>query len=404
MTRSTPVYVAVVAAAAVAGLGYAAWTADEAQPWTWVVSLAVVVFSASLGRSQAIGPMYWSVSAIVQMAAIPLLGPLGASLIAIVPLVSDHAPAIKRIFNTAQRVLIVLAGSLAYHLVGGVPLHPGVDDVDLIVLAMAMAVASAVASLMNALLLAGVLQRSSGGSLAFIFRDILSWVISSYAISFAAAYLLVVIWSPAGLGWIAALFFLPLIVVIQWSLLQLADEWATRHEVLEPFVTALDMRHPGSAESSRLAAGAASAIAAGLGDLPSFADKVAMAARLRDVGLLALEGRPAAIVRRDQAMASGSVLGDIGFLADPLTYIAGHHERIDGQGRPDGLVGEQIPRGSRVLAVADTWSDSVMAGRSAEEAVRTCEGRMGTSLDEECVNALRRAHGRGQLPAVGEES
>ncbi|NYF97409.1 HD domain-containing phosphohydrolase [Janibacter cremeus] len=359
-----------------------------------------MAFIASKGRPQAIGPMQFSVSAMVQLAAIPLIGAVGASLVSLVPAITEGTPAVKRVFNAAQRVLLVLAGSLAYYWAGGIALRPGLVHVDLVTLAFAMALATVAAGLMNTALLAGALQQDSGGSLIFNIRDTVPRVLSSYPTSFVAAYILVVLWSPARLGWISALFFLPSIVVIQWSLRQLAGEWATRHELLAPFVTALDVRQPGAAESGRLAAGAASAIAAGVGGRPPFVDKVAVSARLRDVGMLALEGKPAAIVRRDLAVTSASVLGKVGFLASPLVYVAGHHERIDGHGWPNGLVGEQIPLGSRVLAVADVWSDAVMAGHSAEEAVRLCESSMGSSLDEVCVNALRRAHGRGQLPAV----
>lgn len=368
---------------------------------SWFIALLVMGFLASVGRPQAIGPMQFSVSAIVQLAAIPLLGAVGAGLVSAVPVITDRNEAVKRIFNAAQRVLLVLGGVLAYHAAGGRVLDSGPGERGPIDLAMAMAAATVAAALVNTALLAGVLQRATGGSLAFIIRDAVPRVLSSYATSFVAAYLLVVLWSPARLGWISALFFLPSIIVIQWSLRQLADEWAVRHEALAPFVTALDVRRPGAGESSRLAAGAAGAIAAAVGLRPSFVDKVVMAARLRDVGLLALEDKPPAIVRRDHAVASASVLGEVSFLDGSLTYIAGHHERVDGQGRPDGLVGAQIPLGSRVLAVADVWSDAVTDGCSAEEAVRLCEDRVGTHLDEVCVNALRRAHGRGQLPAVG---
>lgn len=394
-------YVAIVAAAAVAALLYVVLKAESPQPWTWVVSLVIVAFIGSLGRPQAIGPMQLSVSAIVQIAAIPLLGALGASVIAVVPAVTDRTSVIKRVFNTAQRILIVLAGALAYDVADGVTLRPSLVDIDPGMLAYALAAASAAASLMNALLLAGVLQRSSGGAYIFIFRDLVPRVVSSYALSFVAAYLLVVLWSPVRLGWISALFFLPSIVVIQWALRQLAEEWVIRHEALAPFVTALDLRRPGAAESSRLAAAAANAIATGLGVRPSFVDEVVMSARLRDVGLLALEDEPAVIVRRDHAAASRAVLGQIGFLTGPLKYIAGRHERVDGHGWPDGLAGEAIPLGSRVLAVADIWTEAVMDGSRAEDAVRLCEDRVDTGLDEVCVNALRRAHGRGQLPTVG---
>jgi HD-GYP domain-containing protein (c-di-GMP phosphodiesterase class II) len=41
--------------------------------------------------------------------------------------------------------------------------------------------------------------------------------------------------------------------------------------------------------------------------------------------------------------------------ADQASWIRSHHERWDGQGYPDGLAGEDIPEGARILAVADAW-------------------------------------------------
>ena len=55
---------------------------------------------------------------------------------------------------------------------------------------------------------------------------------------------------------------------------------------------------------------------------------------------------------------------------DDLTAIVRHHhERIDGNGYPDGLVGEQIPIGARIIAVADTFDaiTSVRAYRPRRE-------------------------------------
>lgn len=379
----------------------AALITEPPRPLTWVIALVLVGVIASLGQPQAIGPIQFSVSSIVQIAAIPLLGAMGASLVAIVPAVTGRTPVVKRVFNTALRVLLVLAGSLAFHAAGGRILHSDQAEMSLVRLAAAMVAASVVAAVVNAGLLAGVIHRTSARPLVFVLRDVVPQAFGSYAVAFVAAYLLVVLWSPARLGWISALFFLPSILVIQWALRQLADEWTIRHEAVAPFVTALDVRHPGATEASRLAAAAASAIASAVGLRPSFVDKVVMSARLRDVGILALEDKPPAIVRRDHAMASASVLGNVGFLTEPLGYIGGHHERIDGHGWPAGLTGEAIPLGSRVLAVADAWSDAVMDGCTPDEALLACEGQVGASLDEVCVDALRRAHGRGQLPAVG---
>lgn len=45
-----------------------------------------------------------------------------------------------------------------------------------------------------------------------------------------------------------------------------------------------------------------------------------------------------------------------------LTYIQHHHERYDGTGYPDGLSGEQIPLGARIIAISDSY-DSMTSDR-----------------------------------------
>ena len=107
-----------------------------------------------------------------------------------------------------------------------------------------------------------------------------------------------------------------------------------------------------------------------------------------------------AIVRRDHSLAAREVVGSVTFLRPTLDLVDGHHERVDGQGHPLGLVGEEIPLGSLVLAVADTWAHLVGEGWSARDAVDHCEAVVGQSLDESCVAGLRRALERDQLPQV----
>ncbi len=45
-----------------------------------------------------------------------------------------------------------------------------------------------------------------------------------------------------------------------------------------------------------------------------------------------------------------------------LSYIQHHHERFDGTGYPDGLAGEQIPLGARIIAISDSY-DSMTSDR-----------------------------------------
>ena len=58
-------------------------------------------------------------------------------------------------------------------------------------------------------------------------------------------------------------------------------------------------------------------------------------------------------------------------IGDPAitAMIRHHHERLDGRGYPDGLAGEEIPLGARIIAVADTF-DAITSNRTYRRAAR----------------------------------
>ena len=82
-----------------------------------------------------------------------------------------------------------------------------------------------------------------------------------------------------------------------------------------------------------------------------------------------------------------------------------HHERWAGGGYPDGLEGEAIPDGARVIAVADAW-DVMTSERPYRdpvdpvEALEECRRHAGTQFDPEVVAALERLHAVGALEPV----
>jgi len=69
------------------------------------------------------------------------------------------------------------------------------------------------------------------------------------------------------------------------------------------------------------------------------------------------------------------------------------HERWDGAGYPDGLAGEEIPLGARILFACDTY-DAMTAerpyrsARPAEQAKLELRRVAGTQLDPRVVGAL----------------
>lgn len=80
-------------------------------------------------------------------------------------------------------------------------------------------------------------------------------------------------------------------------------------------------------------------------------------------------------------------------LEGAVPLIRSHHERMDGRGYPDGLSGDNIPLGARIIAVADAW-DAITSDRPyrrgqpafvAIEEIRRCSG---PQFDERVVRAF----------------
>ncbi|MCK5682710.1 HD domain-containing protein, partial [bacterium] len=68
------------------------------------------------------------------------------------------------------------------------------------------------------------------------------------------------------------------------------------------------------------------------------------------------------IIKNHPTLGS-EIVSHIAFLADKATIIRHHHERFDGKGYPDGLKEQDIPIGSRIIAVCDSF-DAMTSKRS----------------------------------------
>src|SRR5689334_6185867 len=86
-----------------------------------------------------------------------------------------------------------------------------------------------------------------------------------------------------------------------------------------------------------------------------------------------------------------------------LNIVRSHHERMDGRGVPDGLVGESIPFEARIVAVADAI-DAMTSGRpyrgnelSLEQALDELRRNAGTQFDPSVVAAVEQALQAGEL-------
>lgn len=114
--------------------------------------------------------------------------------------------------------------------------------------------------------------------------------------------------------------------------------------------------------------------------------------RLRNAVDLLLGGRrlPAAVERTRSRLASSLAL-EMGFSHGTAAALRALSERWDGRGRPEGLAGDAIPLGARVVAVAEEL-DLLLAGGSAALAAERLEQESSRRFDPQVVElALRLA-------------
>lgn len=154
----------------------------------------------------------------------------------------------------------------------------------------------------------------------------------------------------------------------------------------------------------------AMAVAAELGLPPQQQRAVQYAALTHDLGKIAV---PSQIlnkhgpldagewdIMRGHAAIGAELLRQIPFFADVHPMVRSHHERWDGGGYPDGLAGEQIPVGARILTACDAYNAMITrrpyrADLDRSVAIAELKQHAGTQFDPRVVDALLRVLARG---------
>ena len=174
-------------------------------------------------------------------------------------------------------------------------------------------------------------------------------------------------------------------------------------------MNALEAKDPYMRGHSARVADLAATIAHQLGLPDEQVEHVRVAGRLHDIGkigtresVLNKEGAltPEEFEHVKQHVVIGSqILAPLSHLGDIMPAVRAHHERWDGTGYPDGLRGEAIPIGARVLAAAEVY-DALSTSRAyqekmtADHAVQRMADLSGTVLDPAVYDALATVVGR----------
>jgi two-component system cell cycle response regulator len=198
------------------------------------------------------------------------------------------------------------------------------------------------------------------------------------------------------------------------AVMQLADQRLYRrkeetreasavHQLRDVLLQAFQERHPDLQEHQRGVGALVLEVGRRLGMDGEELDVLARAAELHDVGKIAI---PDAILTKPGPlnaeewgfMSRHTILGErILAAAAALRPVAGlvrsSHERFDGKGYPDGLSGERIPLGARIIFVCDAF-DAMISERTYSSSIPTAEAIAelracaGTQFDPDVVEAF----------------
>jgi putative nucleotidyltransferase with HDIG domain len=173
--------------------------------------------------------------------------------------------------------------------------------------------------------------------------------------------------------------------------------------LLHTMIRTLDLRDRMTARHSAAVAHYAREIASAIGMPDDDQETVHTAALLHDIGKFNL---PDHILKADVPLGDAEwelirthpeegarLVSHLEGYAEAAELVRAHHERFDGNGYPSGLAGTQIPLGSRIISVADTYDvltarDSYRKPISSAQAIEELRRVAGSQLDPAVVSVF----------------
>lgn len=364
----------------------------------WAVALVAVTIVAEMAPLHLTHRTIVNVNTAAFVAAILLLPVALPGVIALIAVTTAQLlrriEAMEALFNIAQSALYVTFGALVFHATRDLPLGPDIGPFasvgSIMLAAMAMHV-------LNTALVAGASAMQLGTNpvrvwIATLPMDLLPHLALA-ALGIVAAVLART--APLALPFLA----LPGVLVHR-AVGQSIQLRVDTHEALTALVEVMELRDPYTAGHSRRVALLAREIAMRMGLANEEADLIERSGYVHDIGKAAMD--LAILTKQDRLtdveweqmrqhpVAGANVVNKFAAYRAGARIVRHHHEAWNGQGYPDGLEGEMIPLGSRIIAVADTY-DALTSNRpyrrgtTVATAIDVLERGAGTQWDARIV-------------------
>lgn len=359
---ATNTYVGIVAATGICLTAAAIRLDGLVLDTTFWVMMLLAVLAWWFGSVQVdAGRVSLSFTSIVLLAALALVGPAAAGIVGTImgPFHSGGVPLRARIFNSGMFATMGVVGGAAYLAAGGVMAGADLEGTAEIVvrIGIPLLVADVVQFVLNVVLIAVVVRLASGLSMRAQVSRILGSSGPAHLGYGIIAFILVVLWGPADLGWAGVFLILPPLLVAHWAYRQYAEEAKAHERALYVLVAAVEAKAPHLVGHSTRVADLSASMAEHLGLRAHVVADARVAGMLHDLGLTTL---PTGLVR------STGVIGDTGlqsypargvrllrglsFLSGALDAIGHHRDALSPTARPDQL---SVP--ALVVGLADEY-------------------------------------------------
>jgi len=322
------------------------------------------------------------------------------------------------VFNVATIWLAVASAHLCFR-------HPVLEEIDRFGV-FTMVSASLCYFAVNTLVLSGILGLTSGEPVFRVWRESFLWTFPQYLVGGVVATFFRMLVDY--IGWAGMLFTFPVIYLVYRSYtIYLArvdeqqkhiGEMAELHlRTIEALALAIDAKDDTTAAHLRRDQVYASEGARELGVSASEIQAIEAAALLHDIGKLAVPehiiSKPGRLTPDEfekmkiHPIVGAEILERVNFPYPVVPIVRAHHEKFDGTGYPDGLKGDEIPIGARILSAVDCL-DALASDRQyrqalpLDEAIRIVCGESGKSYDPRVVSVLQARYQELEVKAKAE--
>jgi putative nucleotidyltransferase with HDIG domain len=385
-------YVATLVATAL-GLALVLGLTSQLGGEVWaVIALVSVAALSERGRVQLSRTTESSIALLPVIFAAVVLGPLAALLVGAGSLLGDFRPPYMKltVYTCTRAITGALAGFAA---LGATEIFPGKFGQ----IAAATGIAAVVAEVADTAFAATTHRLRGNGTVMNAVQVIAPLIMAALPMYVPIVAILAVAYTQVS-AWTLPLFLVPALAAQRLFALyreqrELTGELRLANARLEgaglsfasALVAALDARDAYTAGHSAAVATYSRDIAARLGLSDEEQQLAHLCGLVHDIGKVGLppglleKPGPLTLDERRQMEEHPAVgeriLGKVETYADTARIVRHHHERVDGNGYPDGLVGDDIPLISRILAVADAY-DAMTSDRPYREAMPSRVARL----------------------------